>query len=200
MLVLTIAILVVPQAVEHARRVGEARRLRGREGRGVRGLPSLLLPVLQGALERSVQRAESLEARGFGVGAREGDWRLSIAGVVGLGLCAWGGFAQFYYGGGIGPAAAMLPGVALVAVAVVRMGGTKQQRLRDHPLSSRDLFVIGAAIASAGLVLALRVAGAGDVSYLAYPEVAAPAFHPIGAAAFVLLLAPAIAGYGGSDA
>lgn len=195
MLVLTIAILVVPQAVEHARCVSEARRLRGREARGLRVLPSLLLPVLQGALERSVQRAESLEARGFGAGAGEIDRRFSMIGVVGLGLCAWGAFAQFYYGAGTGPTAAMLAGAALVGGAVVRTGGTRQQRLRDHPPSSRDLLVIGSAIVSVALVLVLRATGAGGVSYLAYPEVAAPAFHPVGAMAFVLLLAPAVANY-----
>jgi energy-coupling factor transport system permease protein len=200
MLVLTIAIIVVPQAVDHARRVGEARRLRGREGRGIRALPSLLLPVLQGALERSVQRAESLEARGFGAGVPAAGWRLSIAGVVGLGLCAWGAFAHFYYGDRIESVAALLLGAALVGAAVVRMGGAKQERLRNDRLSTRDLFVLGAAVASVLLVLALRIAGADDVSYLAYPQLAAPAFGPLGAVAFVLLIAPALAAYGGSSA
>jgi len=55
MLTLTIAALVVPQSIAHGRSVAEARRLRGRRARGLRAVPSLLLPTLQGALERSVQ-------------------------------------------------------------------------------------------------------------------------------------------------
>jgi energy-coupling factor transport system permease protein len=200
MLVLTIAILVVPQAIEHWRRVAEARRLRGREGRGLRAIPALLLPVLEGALERSVQRAESLEARGFGAGVRTADWRLSIVGVAGVGLCVWGAFAQFYYGGGFAPMALLIFGAGLVALAVVRTGGTKPDRLRIDRTSARDAFVMCAAALSVVLVLALRVAGAGDVSYLAYPKLTAPAFHPIGALAFVLLIAPALVIGGKNDA
>ena len=41
-------------------------------------------------------------------------------------------------------------------------------------------------------MLGLRAFDAGDVSYLAYPELAAPAFHFAGALAFALLFAPAL--------
>lgn len=200
MLVLTIAILVVPQAIDHGRRVAEARRLRGREGRGLRALPALLLPVLEGALERSVQRAESLEARGFGAGVRATDWRLSIVGVGGVGLCVWGAFAQFYYGGGFAPATLLICGAGLVVLAVVRTGGAKSDRLQNDPFSVRDAFVVCTAALSVVLVLGLRVASAGDVSYLAYPELAAPVFHPLGALAFVLLIAPVLVVSEKSDA
>ncbi len=70
MLSMTIAVLVIPESATQARRVAEARRLRGRSARGLAALPALLLPTLQGALERSIQRAESLDARGFGAGLR----------------------------------------------------------------------------------------------------------------------------------
>jgi energy-coupling factor transport system permease protein len=192
MLVLTVGIIVIPQAVDHARRVAEARRLRGRGQRGARALPALLLPVLQGALERSVQRAESLEARGFGAGVRPADWRLSIIGVAGLGICAWGAFAQFYYNGGLAPPLLMAAGTALIVLTLARSGAGRQERLRATPLSARDLAVIVAALASVSIVLGLRAAGTGDLSYLAYPAVSAPAFQPLAASAFVLLIAPAI--------
>jgi len=198
MLVVTIAILVVPQAIQHGRRVAEARRLRGWEGQGLRALPVLLLPVLEGGLERSIQRAESLEARGFGCGVSKGDWRLSLAGMMGIGLCVWGAFAQFYYGGGFAPGpgsapfALLLSGVGLVALAVVRIGGVKAERLHSERASWRDASVIAAAALSVLLVLALRAADAGDLSYMAYPELMAPAFHPMGAVAFLLVLAPAL--------
>lgn len=192
MLTLTIALLVVPQAMAQARAVVEARRLRGRSARGLWALPGLLLPVLRGALERSVQRAESLDARGFGAGVRTGGWPASAVGVGGLGLCAWGAFAHFYYGPGLLPAAAIAAGLAFVVVALVRVGGLKRHRLRADPWTYPDALVLGTAALSLALVFALRISGTGDADYLAYPELTGPAFHPAGALAFVLLLAPAL--------
>jgi hypothetical protein len=52
--------------------------------------------------------------------------------------------------------------------------------------------VVGAATLSIMLIGALRFTGAGDADYLAYPEVTAPAFHPAGAVAFLLLLVPVL--------
>lgn len=192
MLTLTIAILVVPQAVAHARAVAEARRLRGRGARGLRALPWLLLPVLRGALERSVQRAESLEARGFGAGGGSASALASLAGVGGLGLCGWGAFAHFYYGPGVTPTVLIVAGLALVAAGLLRGGEVRQERLRGDRWSARDVVVLVASLLGLALLFALRATGAGGADYLAYPEVSAPAFHPAGAVAFVLLLVPAV--------
>lgn len=191
MLTLTIAILVVPRALAHARAVAEAQRLRGRRGRGLRALPGLLLPILHGALERSVQRAESLDARGFGGGGQSGGWLTAPAGVAGLGLCAWGAFAHFYYGPGLLATVAVVAGLALVAATLVRGGGLRANRLRADRWTKRDGVVIGAAMLAVLLLVALRLTGAGDADYVPYPAVTAPAFHPAGAVAFLLLLVPA---------
>ena len=63
---LTVALAIVPNTVLTAGRVREARRLRGRAVRGLRGLQGLAMPVLEGALERSVDLAASMDARGYG--------------------------------------------------------------------------------------------------------------------------------------
>ena len=63
---ITVALAFVPQAVASVARVRAARRLRGRTDRGLRGLHGLALPVLEGALERSVDLAAAMDARGFG--------------------------------------------------------------------------------------------------------------------------------------
>jgi energy-coupling factor transport system permease protein len=194
MMVFTVAVLAAPQGMAQARVVREARRLRGHGQRGLRNAPALVLPVLQGALERSMQRAESLDARGFGAGASRGGWPASLGGVAGLGLCCWGAFAHFYFGAGVAPSLAMAAGAGVVALALVRGGGAKRQRLVRDPWRARDWAVLASALAGALLLLGLRVTGAGDADYLAYPEVVAPAFHPLGAVAIVLLLAPALAG------
>ena len=190
MLSMTIALLVIPQSVADAKRVAEARRLRGRGGGGLASLPALLLPALQGALERSVQRAESLDARGFGSGGGSAGAAAAVAGVAGLGLCAWGAFSHFYSGPSVFAGLAMATGAGTAAVAVVRGGATWGTRLRADVWTRVDGLVAATALLAIATLLALRVSGAGDVTYLAYPEVVAPAFHAAGAFAFLLLLAP----------
>lgn len=64
--VVTVALAFAPQTVMAVGRVREARRLRGRPTRGLRGLQGMAMPVLEGALERSVALAASMDTRGYG--------------------------------------------------------------------------------------------------------------------------------------
>jgi energy-coupling factor transport system permease protein len=61
-----VALTFAPQLVEDARRVRAARRLRGHASRRVIDIPRLAVPVLTGALERSLDLAASMESRGYG--------------------------------------------------------------------------------------------------------------------------------------
>jgi energy-coupling factor transport system permease protein len=63
---LTVAVAFVPQAVAAVGRVRDARRLRGRGSRGPAAVRGIALAVLEGALERSVDLAAAMDARGFG--------------------------------------------------------------------------------------------------------------------------------------
>lgn len=60
-----IAVSVTPQLVGSARDVRRAQRLRGHEPRGVRGLVSIVVPVLTDALDRSLALAASMDSRGY---------------------------------------------------------------------------------------------------------------------------------------
>jgi len=62
----TVALSLAPQAGAAATHVKEARRLRGRPTKGFAAARGVALPVLEGALERSVAMAASMDARGFG--------------------------------------------------------------------------------------------------------------------------------------
>ena len=64
--VVTVALAFAPQAVASVGRLRMARRLRGRRTTGLRSLHGLAVPVLEGALERSVDLAAAMDARGFG--------------------------------------------------------------------------------------------------------------------------------------
>lgn len=62
----TVALSFAPQATITAQRVREARRLRGRPSRGLAGLRGMAVPVLELALERSLELAASMDSRGYG--------------------------------------------------------------------------------------------------------------------------------------
>lgn len=87
---LVVSLAVFPQLAESIGRVRRARRLRGEPGKGTRGLRSLVVPVLEDALERSLKLAASMDARGYGRSgsATPGERRLTgtllVGGLVGL--------------------------------------------------------------------------------------------------------------------
>jgi energy-coupling factor transport system permease protein len=64
------ALNLVPATAASFVAVREAQRLRGWRPRGARAMVDLAVPVLLGAIDRSVQLAESMEARAFGTGRR----------------------------------------------------------------------------------------------------------------------------------
>jgi energy-coupling factor transport system permease protein len=61
-----IALTFAPQLVTDANRVRAAHRLRGQSSRGLGTLRRLAMPVLEGALERSVELAAAMDSRGYG--------------------------------------------------------------------------------------------------------------------------------------
>lgn len=61
-----VAMTFVPQLVADLERIRASRRLRGRRDTGVRALGSTAIPVLEGALERSVTLAAAMDSRGYG--------------------------------------------------------------------------------------------------------------------------------------
>ena len=62
---ISVALGLAPQLIDSLQRVRRARRLRGRSA-GLAALPSLVIPVLEDTLERSLALAASLDSRGFG--------------------------------------------------------------------------------------------------------------------------------------
>jgi energy-coupling factor transport system permease protein len=85
----TVALAFAPQAVVTVGRLRLARRLRGRPDRGLRGVRGLAVPVLEGALERSVDLAAAMDARGFGRrGTTPVTVRRATAGFTLVGLLA----------------------------------------------------------------------------------------------------------------
>jgi energy-coupling factor transport system permease protein len=191
-IIVTVAALLVPETLARAATLREARIVRGRSG-GLRALPALLLPLLAEALERSIQRAESLDARGFGRLAVQRGRGESVVAVAGVAVATVGAFA-YYYGLPAALAITCLAGGALATVAVVwrtgRQGGIVT--MRAQPMTRTDAVVLATSIAAPAIFLSARVAGFGGLAYLPFPELIAPVFDPILAMAALLVLAPAV--------
>ncbi len=129
----TVAVTFVPEAVRTASAIREARALRGRPSSGIAGLRGLATPVLEGALERSLRLAESLDSRGYG---RRGDVppRVHALGSAALltALVASGAAAYGLLGGApYGVVAALVAGLA--AVLSLRISGRSVVRTRHRP-------------------------------------------------------------------
>lgn len=156
----TVALSVAPQLVESVQRVRRARRLRGAAGRGIRALRAIAIPVLHDALERSLQLAAGMDARGYGrtAGVTRSSRQLTgavlLAGLTGLCIGAYG-----LLGTGLpGPvsATAFAAGTA-ACVAGVALGGRRVSRSKYRPDPWRwpEWAVTGCGVAAAA-VLSLR--------------------------------------------
>jgi energy-coupling factor transport system permease protein len=154
---LVVALAVFPQLGESIQRVRRARRLRGEPGRGTRGLRSLLVPVLEDALERSVRLAASMDVRGYGRAgsATASERRLTGTLLVGglLGLCV-GTYAFLDATAPRMLATPMLAAGLLLAATGFVVAGRRVQRTtyRPDPWRLAETVTAGAGIASAVLM------------------------------------------------
>ncbi|MFE9703423.1 energy-coupling factor transporter transmembrane component T [Streptomyces sp. NPDC005930] len=130
-----VALTFAPNLIADVQRLRAARRLRGRPDRGVRGLLQVGLPVLEGALERSVALAAAMDARGYGRTARvpapvrRTTAALTLGGL--LGVCA-GTYGLLTAAGGTYGIPVLVAGVA-AAIAGLWLGGRRTVRTRYRP-------------------------------------------------------------------
>ncbi|MFE7593974.1 energy-coupling factor transporter transmembrane component T [Kitasatospora sp. NPDC057512] len=130
-----VAMTFAPNLVADVRRLRAARRLRGRSDKGVAAVLSVGLPVLEGALERSIALAAAMDTRGFGRTAdvprrlARATAALTLAGLLGVCLAAYG----LLTAGGAGwTLPVLLLGLA-AAFAGLLLGGRRSVRSRYRP-------------------------------------------------------------------
>ncbi|MEG3626462.1 energy-coupling factor transporter transmembrane component T [Streptomyces poriticola] len=189
-----VALTFAPNLIADVHRLRSARRLRGRPDRGVRGVLQVGLPVLEGALERSVALAAAMDARGYGrtaqvpAAVRRTTAALTLTGL--LGVCA-GTYGVLTAAGGSYGLPVLLAGLA-AALAGLWLGGRRSPRTRYRPdrWDVRAWLVAGSGAAVAAL---LAVAAARDPAALNPGTVplVAPTLPLWPAAAVLLGLLPA---------
>ncbi|WP_405781153.1 energy-coupling factor transporter transmembrane component T [Streptomyces sp. NBC_00859] len=189
-----VAMTFAPNMVADVVRLRTARRLRGRPTGGVKAVLQIGLPVLEGALERSVAVAASMDARGYGRTAqvpravRHTTTVLTLGGL--LGVCA--GTYGLLAAEGASYGLPVLGVGLLAALAGLRLGGRRSVRTRYRPdrWGPRAWLVAGSGAAVAALMI---WAGSGDAVAL-HPGVVplvAPGLPLWPAAAVLIGLLPA---------
>jgi energy-coupling factor transport system permease protein len=191
-----VALTFAPQLVSDAARVRSAHRLRGQSGGGLRAPGSTVMPVLEGALDRSVELAAAMDSRGYGrtTDASRVDRRMTALLTFGglLGVCVgvyglldastspWLGMPSLLVG-------------AVLASAGLALGGrrTKRTRYRPDPWALPEWLVAGSGlVAAAGLF----VTGAVDPGALHLPgPLAIPAVPWLPVVTVLFALLPAVA-------
>ncbi|MGE3075542.1 MAG: energy-coupling factor transporter transmembrane component T [Dehalococcoidia bacterium] len=176
-LVLTVGLTLLPATIEDLRRIREMRALRGARG-GIRDLPALIVPAVVNGLERSMQLAEAMEARGYAASALPpARARLSAASSAPLLVAA--AWFWFYSEG-----AWRLAGAGMAALGVLALLFWLWEARRTHrttsfstdplPLSQR-LAIAASCLVSVG-VIAARAAGVGNFSYNPFAGLPVPGF------------------------
>lgn len=191
-----VALTFAPQLVADARRVHAARRLRGRRPRLRTIVRTTVLPVLEGGLDRAIDLASSMDARGFGR-VRAGNRRTSrlVTGGALLALVAVlvGSYAALTDSLPLYGSVAVL-GVACVLLVVSLLFGRRElarTRYRPDPWALPEWLV-----AACGLLVAvtLVVGGAspGDPSGLQTQGLGTPAIPLLPVLAILIAALPAV--------
>jgi energy-coupling factor transport system permease protein len=166
----TVALSFTPEVAATLVGLRQARRLRGRPTRGAAGLRGMAVPVLSGALDRSLQLAASMDSRGYGrrVGISRRT-RLLTGGLAVAGLLActaglyWtltGGSESF--GGGSAFAAGLVALTASMALAGRR---NPRSRYRPDPWRLPEWLTVGVG----AVVLLAFVGTSADLQASVYP-------------------------------
>lgn len=155
-----VALTLVPSALAHLQRVREARRLRGRSNRGLRGAARTAVSVLEGALERSLSLAAAMDSRGFGRlnPIPPGQRRITAAvTVTGLLAVLVGGYALLDAGTSVAVAMATLgAGVALTLVGLRRANRRAVRTVyRPDPWRWPEHVTVASGLVAAGVYAAV---------------------------------------------
>lgn len=185
---MVVAITVVPQLADSARRVRAAQQLRGGERGRLRGVRRLLVPILEDAFERSLALAAGMDARGYGrsgtatAAQRRSTGTLMIVGLVGI--CV----GVYAFLDSTAPRLLAGPMLALGVVAALGgfvLAGRRVERTRYRPQRWRGaevLVALSGVLVGAGLWVVQRAE-----PLVAHPGVLVVPSLSLGATAAVLV-------------
>lgn len=193
---LVVALTFAPQLVVDARRVRNARRLRGRRMRARDLFRTTAMPILESALDRSVALAAAMDARGYGRTRhlprrrRQMTSALSLAGTGGLLVGLYGLLSA-----SIRPAlsiGAVVAGLAM-AIAALVLGAARatRTRYRPDPWALPEWLVAASGVFVAAVMVWSSMRGIGGLTMPS--AMAVPPLSPGPVLAILVGLLPALA-------
>jgi len=197
--IVAIAISFIPQTLIAWQELNEAQRLRGQQRRGLADWRPLFISLLAVGLDRAIQLAESMDARGFG-GAIAGQTprqrlHMGLTLAASLLLLLIGLLLRAFAAAPVWAGSASLGAGALLLALVLRRQGQRVRRsnYRRWLWRRRDSVAAAAAGLLLTLLLLLTWLAPRSLFYYPYPPYPLlPDFEPLLGIAFALLITPAL--------
>jgi energy-coupling factor transport system permease protein len=191
-LVLLVAITYVPETARQFQRIREAQAIRGHRLRGLRDWRPIAIPLLVGGLERALNLAETMVARGYGATAQVGlPRRARLLLLLALAL-ALAGALRLVWGGVDGWAFVAAGGLAVVLAYRDLRRRAPRTRYRPRPWTWADTVIVVAALLPLVVLLPLPALTGAGLSYAPYPRLAPPPFSIFAGGLLLGLAAPAV--------
>jgi len=191
--VISIAITFVPTTLRQLQQIREAQAVRGHRMRGVRDWLPLFVPLLVSGMERALQLAEAMTARGFGsVEDQAADIMAKLSIVLGLAALLGGWLLRLAWGQEAWGLGLMLVGTGLVVSALWVVGRRIPRTIyRSEPWTLWDgVALLGAAAVASVFLLPIPGLDRGSFYYYPYPRLSLPRFDPLISVAILGLLGP----------
>ncbi|NIN69039.1 MAG: hypothetical protein GTO63_31000 [Anaerolineae bacterium] len=198
-MITSIAIAFVPQMMSSLKEIREAQAIRGHRFRGIRDLLPLFVPLLTSGLERAIQLAESMEARGFGSIARPASRERGLVDKALIALSLFGLLAgafwySYYSRTRWAGASLVLASLVLLGIILVSLGRrVERSRYRRQLWRRRDSVVATACILSLLTVGCVWLAAGETLRFYPYPRFSFPMFSPLIGLALLAVVSPALA-------
>jgi energy-coupling factor transport system permease protein len=196
-LITSIAITFVPQTIERWSEIREAQSLRGHRVRRVTDLLPLVMPLLAGGMERSMNLAEAMESRGFSRSSAKRTLspllvQLGLAGGLAITLA---GTTMFAFLPGVPLLAWLLSitGIAMVGLTLWAVGaGATRTRYRRSVWRAQDTLLTIMCLGVLAVLLVFKMIAPSLLSYTPFLRISTPSFDLLTALVICALVVPAL--------
>lgn len=191
-----VAATFLPQLVSDVARVRANRRLRGRSDTGIRGFGAAAMPVLHGAMDRSITLAAAMDSRGYGRAGHRSPTERALSAttlLAGLVLATIGAYGLLGTGTATwwGPTFVALGTVSIIANLVLAGQRSIRTRYRPNIWHPSDVLTAITGAAVAALFIAAKTLTPESLTTATSP----PAWPTLSALAVAGVLLAAIPGF-----
>lgn len=192
--VTSIAITFIPTTIRQQKQIREAQAIRGNRMRGFGDWIPLIIPLLVGGLERAMQLAEAMTARGFAsTSSQVNDTRQRVIMAAGLVTLLVGWLVRLNRDRILLGTTMLIIGFVLIVVMLYSIGrqSPRTAYARQAWTFQDTLVVLGALIVLGSFLLPLPWIDKSTLIYPVYPTLSCPTFDPLIGLAILGLLIPA---------